>query len=1206
MAEEKDINIKILIDAAEAAKTVGQTRKALRDLQVAAQSVSEGSDAFNQINKAAGELKDRIGDLQANVKFFADDLRGLTAANEIAQGIAASFGLVTTSLEALGLSTSTAEEATKNLVLVQTALNSLQTIGALIQKESAANIALTNIARAIGINLVVAETTATEGLTFAQKALNLVMKVSPMGVLIGVTTALVAAYSLLTGKTEEQEKAEKKLAEQKKILAEEEKKYTEFIGKESSEYVVLIGRLSETNVGSKERSKLITEINSKYGTTLKNLSDETEFQNQLNKSVDDYINFLKLKYSLQANETLIQANLTKQAKLTKELNKAESDLQKSIQARKDSGYEDTGRDLRIALELQYQVVDDLKKNLSDADSRLKGYVSNSIQATNKIAATGLRTGNETITKGSDKIKEANDKLKVDTGKVIDEILQKEINALEILKNITIELNAQEVKPKSIQQLDELNSKLKDIKDTTSDIIPNIKAFNDAFVIGNQENIGVLDEFGVKFQEVRSKINKLFSDPSLSRNQFVTEIEKIREEFRKFDPDQQKFLNSITENYIKARDILSKDVLYTLGTELPQIIKDNPTIIDLNTDQITKFEKLSEIEKALTVYTSLIKDKLKFEGVQFFGITPEDADKLKATIDDVNKTTEEKVNALVNIQFKGKEKLKKLREELTQEQDALLREQSSNIDTTYTEKRINDITNEITTLEDGIKVLQTTIKSGDFDVYRELFPNRTYLDVGVGLETITKRLVELQSQSFVTSKSMKNALKEVYDETFPNKPDGFQAWYEKTIKDKELLNDLSQKAKELAKSEVDELEKIISSTAKAENEVRGYTFQIQELGKEFKVTTSDIDTFFKSVEKDIPNLGGKFDFNKLTTEYRNYIDNTFVLFPKQVKEGNLEATLSNEEFLQKNTKLINEFLIKNGVSAELLAKLSTDQIKKLNKLFLDEAIKTDEQNLKERRDAYLNFYSSLASQITTIFGNITQQITDGNVSALENSKEKALQDFDDQTQAYEDMISTMSNADKAKQDKDRARAKERQKIEDEYNEKIREAEYQGEVRKWEYSLAEAGTQAILSVLKASPNVFAMTAAGILGTLSVAAIASNPPRRLATGGLVLGAGSGTSDSIPAMLSNGESVINAKSTKMFLPLLDQINQAGGGAPLLKSTPMFATGGVVQQTNIDTSRLENLILRMVDRPIKTYVVSSDITNTQNKDTRIKQRTTF
>ena len=44
--------------------------------------------------------------------------------------------------------------------------------------------------------------------------------------------------------------------------------------------------------------------------------------------------------------------------------------------------------------------------------------------------------------------------------------------------------------------------------------------------------------------------------------------------------------------------------------------------------------------------------------------------------------------------------------------------------------------------------------------------------------------------------------------------------------------------------------------------------------------------------------------------------------------------------------------------------------------------------------------------------------------------------------------------------------------------------------------------------------------------------------AKGGLVLGSGTDTSDSIPALLSNGEYVINAKATSIFRPLLDAIN--------------------------------------------------------------------
>lgn len=54
------------------------------------------------------------------------------------------------------------------------------------------------------------------------------------------------------------------------------------------------------------------------------------------------------------------------------------------------------------------------------------------------------------------------------------------------------------------------------------------------------------------------------------------------------------------------------------------------------------------------------------------------------------------------------------------------------------------------------------------------------------------------------------------------------------------------------------------------------------------------------------------------------------------------------------------------------------------------------------------------------------------------------------------------------------------------------------------------------------------------------------KLATGGMISGPGSGTSDSIQAFLSNGESVNTAMATSMFSPLYSALNQLGGGVPI------------------------------------------------------------
>jgi hypothetical protein len=104
--------------------------------------------------------------------------------------------------------------------------------------------------------------------------------------------------------------------------------------------------------------------------------------------------------------------------------------------------------------------------------------------------------------------------------------------------------------------------------------------------------------------------------------------------------------------------------------------------------------------------------------------------------------------------------------------------------------------------------------------------------------------------------------------------------------------------------------------------------------------------------------------------------------------------------------------------------------------------------------------------------------------------------------------------------------------------------------------------------------------------------------ARGGFVSGQGTGTSDSIPAMLSNGEFVVNARSTSMFGGLLNAINSAGTQPRL-----QFALGGPVTPENAPTTGGLDLLAGMTERPIKTYVVANEMSNQQQFDRTIKSR---
>jgi hypothetical protein len=123
----------------------------------------------------------------------------------------------------------------------------------------------------------------------------------------------------------------------------------------------------------------------------------------------------------------------------------------------------------------------------------------------------------------------------------------------------------------------------------------------------------------------------------------------------------------------------------------------------------------------------------------------------------------------------------------------------------------------------------------------------------------------------------------------------------------------------------------------------------------------------------------------------------------------------------------------------------------------------------------------------------------------------------------------------------------------------------------------------------------------GTPQTQGTAVPRPRGMATGGLVQGIGGPKSDLIPAMLSNGESVINAQSTSMFRPLLSSINAIGGGK-------RFADGGLAVGSFSQDQALSQLQSSMAfqQTPIKTYVVASDMSNQQMLDRNIKTRSTI
>lgn len=93
---------------------------------------------------------------------------------------------------------------------------------------------------------------------------------------------------------------------------------------------------------------------------------------------------------------------------------------------------------------------------------------------------------------------------------------------------------------------------------------------------------------------------------------------------------------------------------------------------------------------------------------------------------------------------------------------------------------------------------------------------------------------------------------------------------------------------------------------------------------------------------------------------------------------------------------------------------------------------------------------------------------------------------------------------------------------------------------------AGVASAMSVpFPANIAAVATTIATVMANITTA-IKTVKSAKFAEGGLVTGAGSGTSDGVNAKLSTGESVMTALATSMFSPYLSVFNQLGGGVPI------------------------------------------------------------
>lgn len=259
----------------------------------------------------------------------------------------------------------------------------------------------------------------------------------------------------------------------------------------------------------------------------------------------------------------------------------------------------------------------------------------------------------------------------------------------------------------------------------------------------------------------------------------------------------------------------------------------------------------------------------------------------------------------------------------------------------------------------------------------------------------------------------------------------------------------------------------------------------------------------------------------------------------------------------------------------------------------EANKTREEQQKALKEALVQLAFDTAQQIADISFSIAQENAD-------RESEKIISEIERRNSFELDQINRKVEAGLITQ-KQADRLAEQQEKE---NNKALEKEAR---RKFEEDKKRQKAQAIINGALAFTNALAttqplvplglITGAGVLIStgLQVAKIEST---QFARGGILKGPShsQGGIRTPYGELEGGEAVINKRSTKMFKPLLSKINQAGGGVK-------FAQGGILgsttQQTATGNSDLTNILERLnenIQKPVRSYVVETDVTDSQNR----------
>jgi hypothetical protein len=1297
-----EIKIKALIDAADSAKTIQELKKALRDLKSAAVEVGEGSESFNRITQAAGQVSDQIGDLNAQVKNLGDDLFKLRGVAQIGQGIAAGFAVAQGAIAMFGSENEALEQSLLKVNAAMSMLNGIMAIGEILQKESAAVLLTQNIVRGATVGLVGKETVAKAQLavangtaTLTQRALNAAMTANPAGILIAAITALVGVYYLFSSSTDELKEKNDALnssleysrelldAQEAAVVKEidNRKKLAESRGADAKEISKLeIEKLNEQEKYAKKRKTALErelkaerkqrtdyifqgedDLAKETNTRIEKKQEELDkIDNMLQKTVG-YEN----QYALERQ--VIQNKLTQSEK--KENDKRLKDNKKTTDSKLDNAKKfavDMNKVNAVIYDNEIKMQEALLSTWGDTyDKKVLEQLSAEAKASKEVSDAQkelLNSLQEDYLKSEDFLK-----LKIEVTGIEDTKFQtawnnflKSNNAEAQKAQISLNLiqksgeeartaiSAQyaetrkelaEQERKRIKELFEESTKIVLAQDEYKRFYEFLNIQIDKFSVGIKEQGKALDGFDAKNkQSAQERIDAIKAEIAAEelKIQKNKEVDEKNNEINRTLMEQGSITRDNYEDTLKLNEKAIDDIKAVIAKKNEQIAAINEeTDAQLSYNKTFKewsdnLGKTDGQQKSLNDKITEFVDTIKIGQLVFNEIVASQgltADGWEKGFDKASKNISAFAQNLGDVESDINDFGKAVDIALSGVKPVAI---PVKLDTKRVEKNsliegllnsVKEDGQQIETVVDGFII---TLENKAGEIYQTIMTTQEQATTSI-LEGATKvlglnrGLNESQLADSLKTNVLLAAIYKDKNDLILSQEAQITDAVRKSAEEKvaainaQILADKNQtdSTKKLTADQIAKLEEL-------KTKFEGYkdlSFKIQPLdAKDF-----GLDVLATDFEAQLVGLNDKLKKRRddvVKLEQQTYDESLFQLFKK------LDAAeITQEEYDKQATEM------KLNHEQNLLA-IEVSYGEKGQEVLVDNAKKRrdyiKEQQDKEREERFksiqmiidlekqaMDVYLQWLSQQYAKEDRLSQQRYDDRIAVI-----------DDEEKAYEDSIANRTAAEQQQLDIKEEFDLQRQEAE---NERRREqndlAEKNFQAQKYN-SLAQIAIEYAVAIAKAwgtlGPFGAPMAAyLAIQGGLAATAVAMQEfVPAYANGGLVTGPGGPKDDKVKANLSNGESVINAKSTKMYAPLLSAINQAGGGVAI----PNLKGGGIIMPpdgniqnvsvvnssavVSLDQSSIQAIGNAMGSQQI--MVQENTISNAQEKQAKVERRTKF